>query len=103
MAGQLRRPCPRAHALADCLGDDKREDGRLFTLGAMARKQDRYARVATINGRTITVPKDGGYTAAEVVQYLEQVSERAPGCRWDFSHLDVPALNRAAEAKGITH
>ena len=103
MAGQLRRPCPRAHALADCLGNEKREDGRLFTPGAMARKQDRYARVATINGLTITVPKDGGYTAAEVVQYLEQVSERAPGCRWDFSHLDVPALNRAAEAKGITY
>lgn len=103
MAGQLRRPCPRVHALADCLGNEKREDGRLFTPGAMARKQDRYARVATINGRTITVPKDGGYTAAEVVQYLEQCTERAPGCRWDFSHLDVPALNRAAEAKGITH
>ena len=103
MAGQLRRPCPRAHALADCLGNEKREDGRLFTPGAMARKQDRYARVATINGRTITVPKDGGYTAAEVVQYLEQCTERAPGCRWDFSHLDVPALNRAAEAKGTSH
>ena len=103
MAGQLRRPCPRAHALADCLGNEKREDGRLFTPGAMARKQDRYARVATINGRTITVQKDGGYTAAEVVQYLQRCTERAPGCRWDFSHLDVPALNRAAEAKGITH
>ena len=103
MAGQLRRPCPRAHALADCLGNEKREDGRLFTPGAMARKQDRYARVATINGRTITVPKDGGYTAAEVVQYLDKCTERAPGCRWDFSHLDVPALNRAAEAKGISH
>ena len=103
MAGQLRRPCPRAHALADCLGNEKREDGRLFTPGAMARKQGRYARVATINGRTITVPKDGGYTAAEVVHYLEQCSKRAPGCRWDFSHLGVPALNRAAEAKGITH
>ena len=103
MAGQFRRPCLRANALADCLGYEKREDGGLFTPGAMARKQDRYARVATINGRTITVPKDGGYTAAEVVQYLAQCTERAPGCRWDFSHLDVPALNRAAEAKGITH
>ena len=64
MAGQLRRPCPRVHALADCLGNEKREDGRLFTPGAMARKKDRYARVATINGCTITVQKDGGYTSA---------------------------------------
>ena len=103
MANQLRRPCPRAHALADCLGNEKREDGRLFTPGAMARKQGRYARVATINGRTIVVPTDGGYIAAEVVQYLDICTERAPGCRWDFTHLDVPAPNRAAEAKGITH
>ena len=85
MAGQLRRPCPRAHALADCLGNEKLEDGRLFTPGAMARKQDRYAHIATINGRTIVVPTDGGYTAAEVVQYLDKCTERA------------------AEAKGITH
>ena len=48
------------------------------------------------------VPTDGGYTAAEVVQYLDKCTERAPGCRWDFSHLDVPAPNRAGEAEGIT-
>lgn len=69
---------------------------------SMARKQDRCAHVATINGCIIRVPKDGGYTAAEVVEYLNKCSERAPGCRWDFSQLDVPALNRAVEAKGIS-
>ena len=68
----------------------------------MARKQDRYSRVATINGRTITVPKDCGYMAAKV-QYLEHCAKRLPGCRLNFSHLGVPALNRAAEAKGINH
>ena len=78
MAGQLRRPCPRAHDLADCLGNEKREDGRLFTLGAMAWKQDRYACIATINGRTIVVPTDGGYTAAKVLQYLDKCTERRP-------------------------
>ncbi len=65
MADQVRRPCPRAHALAVCLGNEKREDGCLITPGAMARKQDRFARIATINGRPILVQTDGGYTAAE--------------------------------------
>ena len=59
--------------------------------------------MATINRRTITVPKDCGYTAAEVIQYLEHCAKRLSGCRWDFSNLGVPALNRAAEAKGINH
>ena len=48
------------------------------------------------------VPKSADYTDTDVLQYAETLAERAPGCRWDFSRLEIGALNRIAEAKGIS-
>ena len=67
--------------------------------------KDRITRnrkgVLHVNGRPIRVPKAADYTDADVVQYAEMLAERAPGCRWDLSMLEIGALNRVAEAKGI--
>ena len=59
--------------------------------------------VLHVNGTPVRVPKSADYTDTDVLQYAETLAERAPGCRWDFSRLEIGALNRVAEAKGITH
>ena len=69
--------------------------------------KDRITRnrkgVLHVNGTPIRVPKTADYTDTEALQYVEKCAEWAPGARWDFSMLEIGALNRIAEAKGITH
>ena len=59
--------------------------------------------VLHVNGTPVRVPKSADYTDTDVLQYAETLAERVPGARWDFSQLENGALNRVAEAKGITH
>ena len=68
--------------------------------------KDRITRnrkgVLHVNGKPVRSPKTADYTDTDVLQYAEMLAERAPGCRWDFSRLKIGALNRVAEAKGIS-
>ena len=59
--------------------------------------------VLHVNGTPVRVSKTADYTDTDVLQYADKCAERAPGCRWDFSMLEIGALNRVAEAKGISH
>ena len=59
-------------------------------------------RITYFEGRSIVVPKDAPFSAVDVVDYVKRLEERAPGCRWDVSSLEIKALNRAVEAKGIS-
>ena len=59
--------------------------------------------VLHVNGTPVRVSKTADYTDTDVLQYAEKCAERAPGARWDFSMLEIGALNRVAEAKGISH
>lgn len=67
---------------------------------------DRISRnrkgVLHVNGTPIRVSKTADFTDIEVLQYAEKCAEWAPGARWDFSMLKIGALNRVAEAKGIS-
>lgn len=54
-----------------------------------------------VNGISIRVPKTADYSTTDVVRYAQMLAERAPGCRWDLSGLEIGALNRAAKALGI--
>ena len=69
--------------------------------------KDRITRnrkgVLHVNGTPVRVSKSADYTDTDVLQYADKCAERAPGCRWDFSMLEIGALNRVAEAKGISH
>jgi len=57
--------------------------------------------VLHVNGTPIRVPKTADHTDTEVLHFVQKCAEWAPGARWDFSMLEIGALNRAAEAIGI--
>ena len=67
--------------------------------------KDRITRnrkgVLHVNDTPVRASKTADYI--DVLQYAETLAERAPGCRWNLSMLEIGVLNRVAEAKGISH
>ena len=61
----------------------------------VGKKANRYANV---NSKKVAVPKDCGFPASEAVEFIER---RNPNAIWDFSMLEIPALDRIAQHKGI--
>ena len=59
----------------------------------MGKKAKHY-----INSKKVADPNDCGFSAPEVVEFLEK---RDPNSVWDFSMLEIPALDRIAQRKGI--
>ena len=55
-------------------------------------------RFANVNSKKVAVPKDCGFPASEAVEFIER---RNPNAIWDFSMLEIPALDRIAQHKGI--
>lgn len=58
--------------------------------------------VLHVNGTPIRVPKNACFTDKDVLEYAEMLAQRAPGCLWDVSMLEIGSLNRVVKAKGIT-
>ena len=67
----------------------------VHALEQVGRKANRYSNVGKSK---VPVPKDCGFSAAEAVAFVEKCD---PNVVWDFSKLEIPALDRIAQAKGI--
>ena len=52
-----------------------------------------------INSKKVADPNDCGFSASEEVEFLEK---RDPNSVWDFSMLEIPALDCIAQRKGKT-
>ena len=61
----------------------------------VGKKANRYANIGK---KKVAVPKDCGFSASEAVEFIEKRDLKAI---WDFSMLEIPALDRIAQHKGI--